>query len=189
VTPGPGFFDAVEGGADPALMMEAADRAAHLLVRGAPGLNRTELAEQIAELGQGEGLATLAELWSQSTPQSLAGSLWRLYLLRAFVERQPVRAAQEFAAGVPHAEVSWAVAGVAEPPGPDQVVTSIGEVLRGIATADFADVLFRAAAFAKVVATGRATMDNESAESAARLFELADQLHRAARLELKSGLN
>jgi hypothetical protein len=33
----------------------------------------------------------------------------------------------------------------------------VDEVLRGIARTDFADVLLRAAAFARVVATGRAT--------------------------------
>ena len=36
----------------------------------------------------------------------------------------------------------------------------VDEVLRGIAGSDFADVLFRAAAFARVVATGRAALDD-----------------------------
>ena len=50
------------------------------------------------------------------------------------------------------------VAGVADPPGPDELKAMVDEVLRGIAGSDFADVLFRAAAFARVVATGRAAL-------------------------------
>jgi ubiquinone biosynthesis protein UbiJ len=59
----------------------------------------------------------------------------------------------------------------------------VDHVLRGIATSDFADVLFRAAAFARVVATGRATLDG-SLEDAARMQTLADQLESAAHQEL-----
>ena len=44
-------------------------------------------------------------------------------------------------------------------PGPTSSKTMVDEVLRGIAVGDFADVLFRAAAFARVVATGRAALD------------------------------
>ena len=56
------------------------------------------------------------------------------------------------------AQVARVVAGVADPPGPDELKAMVDEVLRGIAGSDFADVLFRAAAFARVVATGRAAL-------------------------------
>ena len=63
------------------------------------------------------------------------------------------------------------VAGVADPPGPEELRAMVDEVLRGIAGSDFADVLFRAAAFARVVATGRAALrdatDTEVAADAA----------------------
>jgi hypothetical protein len=52
---------------------------------------------------------------------------------------------------------------------------------------DFADVLFRAAAFAHVVATGRAVLDVPAAE-ASRMRTLADQLEAAARQELADQL-
>ena len=65
--------------------------------------------------------------------------------------------------------------------------TKIDHVLRGIAVSDFADVLFRAAAFAHVVATGRAVLDVPAAE-ASRMRTLADQLEAAARQELAQQL-
>ena len=42
----------------------------------------------------------------------------------------------------------------------------VDQVLRGIAEGDFADVLFRAAAFARVVATGRAALPRPTATTA-----------------------
>jgi hypothetical protein len=63
----------------------------------------------------------------------------------------------------------------------------VDHVLRGIAMSEFVDVLFRAAAFARVVATGRAALD-VPAEEASRMQTLADQLESAARLELDHSL-
>ena len=62
---------------------------------------------------------------------------------------------------------------------------------------DFADTLFRAAAFARVAAAGRAHAPEDvvrggsayaSDVSASRLLALADQLDRAGRLELAGTL-
>ena len=55
----------------------------------------------------------------------------------------------------------------------------VDEVLRGIAGSDFADVLFRAAAFARVVATGRAALDDASEAEVQRMLVLAEQLEAA----------
>ena len=70
----------------------------------------------------------------------------------------PVAVAREFEAGRARAAVDGVVAGVADPPGPDELRAMVDQVLRGISTGDFADVLLRAAAFARVVATGRAEL-------------------------------
>jgi hypothetical protein len=64
----------------------------------------------------------------------------------------------------------------------------VDQVLRGIAASDFADVLLRAAAFARVVATGRAELHDTDAVAAARIQQVADQLDHAARLELAGQL-
>jgi len=187
MTPGDRFFEAIQAGADPALVAEAADRAATLIVRGARDADQAEISERLLHLADTEGIETIAELWSGAPADSLAGCLWRLYVLRQWVYADPVGAAREFDAGRPHAEVATTVAGVADPPGPDELRTMIDEVLRGIAVSDFADVLFRAAAFARVIATGRATLPGTT-EDAGRMQTLAEQLDSAARAELAHAL-
>jgi hypothetical protein len=84
--------------------------------------------------------------------------------------------------------VARVVAGVADPPGPDELRAMVDEVLRGIAGGDFADVLFRAAAFARVVATGRAALPTSSDGEVRRMLVLAEQLEAAGHVELGTGL-
>ena len=86
------------------------------------------------------------------------------------------------------AEVAEVVAGVADPPGPDELRAMVDEVLRGIATRDYADVLLRASAFARVVATGRALLAEPSDVEVRRMLLLAEQLAAASELELEDRL-
>lgn len=188
LTPGEGFFEEMPGGADPARLSESAERAATLLVRGAHDTAEAAVADRLVRLAETEGLETLAELWSGAPSDSLAGCLWRLYLLRTWVYAAPARVAAEFEAGRTRAQVARVVAGVADPPGPDELKTMIDQVLRGIAEGDFADVLFRAAAFARVVATGRATLSADPGDGAARMLALAEQLECAGHVEMAHGL-
>ncbi|GAB3252867.1 hypothetical protein GCM10027425_11730 [Alteromonas gracilis] len=192
--PGAGLFDAVEGGPDPAVLREAAEQCATALVRGT-GAGDAALVQRLVTLAETEGLETLAELWSGSPTDSVAGALWRLYLLRSFVHASPERAAREFAAGRDSSPVAEVVAGVADPPGPDEVRQLVDRVLAGVVESDFADVLFRAAAFAHVVAVGRASLpgapgsgEGPDDASATRLQALAVQLEHAGRLELEGRL-
>jgi hypothetical protein len=182
------FFEALVGGTDPALVSEAADRAATLLVRGARRRGDTEVADRLLHLADTEGIETIAELWSGSPADSLAGCLWRLYLLRSWVYADPVTVSREFEAGRRSAQVARVVAGVADPPGPDQLEAMVDEVLRGIAGSDFADVLLRAAAFARVVAAGRASLSGPSNAEVQRMLVLSEQLEAAGHLELQHGL-
>lgn len=193
--PGAAHFETYEDqGVDPALIREAADRAAHALVRGARDNADEELVARVVHLAETEGLETLAELWSGSPADSLAGALWRLYLLRSWVYADPVAAAQEFDLGRRHAPVAEVISGVEDPPGPAEVRSLVDAVLRGVVVGDFADTLFRAAAFARVSASGRAHREDTDGSSyasdvsAARLLGLADQLQRAGRLELDGTL-
>lgn len=179
--PGAGLFEAREGGLDPAEIAAAGERIAHLLVRGRR--DDVELTERVLHLVDTEGIAAIAELWSTAPPGSLAGALWRLYLLRTWVHRNPAQAVREFAAGKAHAPVHEVLAGVVDPPGPDDVVTLVDTVVRGIVVSDFDVILNRAAAFAHIVAVGRGQLDSEDPRSAARLLDLARQLHLAAELE------
>ncbi len=84
-------------------------------------------------------------------------------------------------------------AGVQDPPGPREVSQLADDVIRGAIRSDV-DVAFdRAAAFAHIVAVGRAHIspenltdqptDSNEAHSAAKLMEMAGHLRQAARLE------
>ena len=188
MTPGAPFFDAVTGGTDPAEVTAAADRAASLLVRGAREAGDQQVAERLVHLAETEGIEAIAELWSGSPADSLAGCLWRLYLLRSWVYADPLTVAREFEAGHARAQVARVVSGVADPPGPDELKAMVDQVLRGIAGSEFADVLFRAAAFARVVATGRASMPDPTEPEVRRMLVLAEQLEAAAHAELRDGL-
>ncbi|MCD4536284.1 hypothetical protein LRP67_19505 [Nocardioides sp. cx-169] len=182
------YFDEIIGGADPALVTEAGDRAAELLVRGARESHDDAVAERLLHLADTEGIESIAEVWSGSPADSLAGCLWRLFLLRSWVYADSAAVAREFEAGRAQAQVARVVAGVADPPGIEELRTMVDQVLRGIAGGDFADVLFRAAAFARVVATGRAVLSDASPAEVQRMLVLAEQLEAAGHTELARGL-
>ena len=197
--PGAGSFEAIEATdpvADPALVAEAADRAAVALVRGARDQVDEALVSRVVHLADTEGLETLADLWAGAPADSLAGVLWRLYVLRSWVYADPVTAAREFDRGRALAPVAEAISGVEEPPGPLEVQALVDAVLSGVVIGDFADTLFRASAFARVAAAGRAQADEhelagsayDSDLAAARLLTLAEQLQHAGRLELDGKL-
>lgn len=196
--PGAASFEAIETtdhGADPAVLAEAAERAAIALVRGARDQADEALVSRVIHLADTEGLETLADLWAGAPPDSLAGVLWRLYVLRSWVYADPQTAAREFDRGRSLAPVSEAISGVEEPPGPAEVQALVDAVLGGVVVGDFADTVFRAAAFARVAAAGRSQAEAVGGSSyvsdlaAARLLTLAEQLERAARLELDGKLS
>lgn len=184
MTPGDGFFDEIVGGADPAQVREAGDLAATVLVRGARESDDPALAERIVHLAETEGLETLAEVWSGAPADTLAGSLWRLFVLRSWVHADPERVAREYEAGQRRADVARVVAGVADPPRPEELRRMVDEVLRGIAGGDFAVTLLRAAAFARVVAAGRATLGVAAHEEISRMLVLSEQLEAAGHGEI-----
>ncbi len=194
VLPGAASFEDIEGGLDPSTLSEAAERTASALVRGVHGHADADLVSRVVHLADTEGLQTLADLWAGAAADSLAGALWRLYLLRSWVYADPQTVAEQFDRGRTHAPVAEAVSGVAEPPGPEEVQRLVDAVLSGIAVGDFADTLFRAAAFARVTAAGRVHDDSSTGPSydrdlaAARLLTLAEQLEHAGRLELEDRL-
>ncbi len=128
------------------------------------------------------GLATLADLWATRPARSLPGALYRLYVLREGVRHDPTGVAREYEAGIRFTEPNHAVAG-ADPAGPDEVVRVADEILQGAFRGDFAVALERAAAFAHVVAAGRAdvTPGMPAVVGAGRLQSFAADLTAAAR--------
>jgi len=181
--PGSALFEAQAAGADPAEMAAAGHRIANLLVRGPRDDADQGLVDRVLHLADAEGLGVIADLWSHAAADSVAGTLWRLYLLRTWVYREPEQAAREFAAGKAFAPVHEVLAGVVDPPGPDEVIALVDTVVRGIVGDDFDVTLDRAAAFAHIVGVGRSQLDGGDPHSAARLVDTATHLRRAAELE------
>jgi hypothetical protein len=186
--PGPQTFEAVVDAVDPAELAAAGHRTAYLLVRGTADADDEGLVARVVALADTEGLGVLADLWSHAPPDTLAGALWRLYLLRTWVHGDPERAAHEFATGRAYAPVHEVLAGVVEPPGPDEVIAMVDTVMRGIVGADIDVTLDRAAAFAHIVGVGRSQLDGADPHSAARLVDMAAQLRHAAMIERDHGL-
>ncbi|MGO0575454.1 hypothetical protein [Ornithinimicrobium panacihumi] len=180
-------LEAMGGGGDPLEAAEAAHRTAELVVgRGRDGAD-PELTARLVGLVQELGLATVAEMWADRPARTLPGTLWRLYLLREWVLRQPEEVARLFASGSVHAEVYRAIAGVAEPPSPPALKALTEEILTGVFTGDLAVALERAAAFCHVMAVGLAEpgVDDipvEQSRRAARMQDTATDLTASARL-------
>lgn len=181
--PGSELFESQPAHGDPTEPSEAGQRIATLLVRGPLDKADQLLVDRVLHLAESEGLATIAELWANAPADSLAGALWRLYALRTWVYRQSTQAAREFAAGKRFSPVHEVLAGVVDPPGPEEVIILVDTVIRGIIGTDFDVTLDRAAAFAHLVGVGRAHLEEDDANSAARLVETARALHTAAELE------
>jgi hypothetical protein len=186
-------MDSVSGGYDPAQEAEAAHLTAAAIVDAGRGAADPALVSRLVSLVDDHGLSTLAELWADRPARSLPGALWRLYVLREGVRRDPVGSARDYAEGQAAAPVSHVVAGVADPIGPEQVSALADAVLTGVFDGDLAVALERAAAFCRVTSTGRAhrATDLEATDdltaaaitrTAAALLTTADDLEGAARL-------
>ncbi len=163
------LLDRVRGGGDPAVV------------------------ERVVAVAAGEGIHDIAELWAGQTAHSLAGVLWRLYLLRRVVEADPEGAADQFRRGAAAAPtIDPIVAGAAEPVTPVSIVELCDTILRGVFAGDLATALERAASYCRVMALGAAdladtrdTHDDVHAATlttrALRYSTLSQDLHAGAR--------
>ena len=139
--------------------------------------------ERLLDLAEVVGLAEIAELWRDSGPGTLPGVMWALYLLRTWCREQGAEAALLYRAGRPVAGVADVVAGVEEPPGPQEVAALGDAVLRGAYRGDFGVALERAAAFSRVVSAGRVVLAREDPRGQAQLHLAAGNLACAEQLE------
>ncbi|MGO4603694.1 hypothetical protein [Terrabacter sp. 2YAF2] len=169
---------------DPTEQIHVAHETALALVHAGRASSDPAVTRKLVALVDDIGLSTLAELWSQRPARSLPGALWRLYVLREWVQRAPADASREYAAGIRFTGPNHVVAGAAEPPGPQEMGRVIDEVLRGVFEGDLAVALERASAFCRVVSAGRADISSgdEAAEQAASVLGMAEDLTVCARL-------
>lgn len=179
------FFDAREGGADPAFISQAAQDSAHALVDRGRQSDDPEITERFVRLAETEGIEAIAELWKDSPPRSLAGSLWRIFAIRAAVQKDPQRMAEYFRTGRGNSTTA-AIAGVPEPPDAEEMLSLADRVLAGMYVGEV-DVAFdRAAAFCRVIARGQSLStgaDSADLVAAATDLEASAQAYRAGRLD------
>lgn len=187
---GPVALDTFQGGVDPAQRIEAAHATASALIRHARADVDDGVTQRLLAFADEHGLDEIAELWSARPADTLPGALWRVYALRAGIRRDPDGMARAFDEGRVRAPVHEAVAGVAEPPGPDEVRHLADAVLAGAFTGDLAIALERAAAFCRVVATGWAVQADDrhdQAEAEALTRRAADLARTGTELERAAG--
>jgi len=172
----------------PAELTEIAHQTASVIVGTGRAAHDPDVTARLVALVDDLGLSTIADLWSGRPARSLPGVLWRLYVLREWVRRSPDAASREYAAGMRLADVSHVVAGVAVPPGPEEVQELADTILTGVFEADLGIALDRAAAFCAVVSAGRAALaddvEHSSAETerAARMLQTSHDLRASAAL-------
>ncbi|HEY5555323.1 MAG TPA: hypothetical protein VIK43_10405, partial [Cellulomonas sp.] len=177
--------DELPGDIDPALRSDIAHTTASAIVhQGRRGGDDPELVGRLVGLVEAEGLDVVAAMWADSPPRTLPGALWRLYVLREWVRRDPQTLAERFRLGVTVAPVHQVVAGVADPTGPGELRDMVDAVLSGVYTGDLAVALERGAAFCRVLATGAAFdadyLEGADASAAQRLTRGASSLVRTA---------
>ncbi|KNC17711.1 hypothetical protein AC792_13820 [Arthrobacter sp. RIT-PI-e] len=180
----PADFEVFAGGVDPSRVSEAAHLAAHALVHHGREADDPAVTRRLVELADRQGLEAIAELWAESPARSLPGALWRLYALRAATQQNPERIAAFFASGKEVAQVSQVVAGVAEPPGAEEMNLMADTILSGAFEGEFDVALERFAAFCRVVALGQANHADAAEPSnelhASKLTRNSQQLIRTA---------
>jgi hypothetical protein len=183
----------IPGDLDPALRQEVAHTTANALVHQGRAAEDPEVVDRLVQLVEAEGLDTVAGLWADSPANTLPGALWRLYVLRDWVRRDPRTLAERYRLGMSRAEVHDVVAGVVSPPGPDEVSRVVDSVLSGVFVGDLAVALERGAAFCRVLATGSAFdadhVEDRDGVLASRITRGASSLVRTAEeLEHAAGL-
>ncbi|MCA5892120.1 hypothetical protein LEP48_02000 [Isoptericola sp. NEAU-Y5] len=172
------------GQVDPETRDEMAHTTARAVVHRARAAEDPEVVDRLIRLVEREGLDVVAGLWSDATPSSLPGALWRLYVLREWVRRDAATVTLRYRLGVDAAPVHEVVAGVPRPPEPQDVRALADDVLSGVYAGDLAVALERAASFCRILATGAAfdadARDVADPEGAARMTRGAAGLVRTA---------
>ena len=194
-------FDTFEGGEDPAQIHRLAHTTAHALVNRARATDDPEVLDRLVAYTDEHGLDALAELWARSSPRSLPGALWRIYLVRLVIRQDPEGTSFLFQRGAEVlTTIDTVVAGAPLPTGPDEITALADQILRGLFRGDFATALDRAAAFSRVAAAGCSSIADDAdvtnseratelTTRALRFTQLAEEftacarLHRAGSLE------
>ena len=194
-------FDEYEGGQDPAQIMRLAHDTAHALVNRARASDDPQVLDRLVAYTDEHGLDALAELWARSSPKSLPGALWRIYLMRLLIRQDAEGTSYLFQRGADElGTIDPLIAGATMPTGPEEITVLADQILRGLFRGDFATALDRAAAFCRVTAAGCTSVADDQEllnperstelttralrfSTTAQEFTACARLHRAGSLE------
>ncbi len=194
-------FDSYVGGDDPAAIMRAAHDTAHALVARARQNTDPAVLERLVAFTDENGIDAIAELWARSSPRSLPGALWRIYLMRLLIRQDPAGSSLLFQRGSEVLQtIDVVVAGATMPTAPEDITALADQILRGLFTGDFAIALDRAAAFCRVTAAGATSLADDSelidpdratqlTARAARLAQTATEFSSCAKLHRSGQLD
>lgn len=178
-------FETFEGGADPAQISRVAHDTAQALLTRVRENPDPDVVDRLVAFTDEHGIDALAELWAQSSPRSLPGALWRIYLLRALIRQDPEGVSLLFQRGAEQATtIDPVVAGAPAPTGPAEITALADQILRGLFEGDFAIALDRAAAFCRLSSSGATSIADDleamNPERATELTTRALRLHQTA---------
>ncbi|KJY52842.1 Uncharacterized protein JF68_12930 [Bifidobacterium coryneforme] len=150
----PSLAAQLTGGMDPQQVSEMSHVSAASLLDKVHHTEDPEVVERVLTLVDREGVDLIAELWSDTDPDSLPGILWRLYMLRSWMRRDADGISRLWRLGEPTDTAASAIAGVDSAPEADNIARTADSILSGAFTGDFAVALERAGAFCDVIARG-----------------------------------
>ena len=162
-------FDRLFSAEDPAEVSRVAHSTAAALLGRVRADPDTGVVDRLVAFTDQHGIDDIAELWSRAPARSLPGALWQLYLLQVAIHDDPQTAALLYERGRRAAgAVDEVVAGAPSPAGPEELVTLVDAIMRGLFEGDFAIALERAASFCRIEAAGATHLadDYEATEPA-----------------------
>lgn len=191
-------FDWIIGSDEPGAAHRIAQETSWALLNRVRGLADGEggdpqVVERVVQLAAGSGIDDIAELWSSAGAHSLAGQLWRIYLLHRIAVTDPEGTADLFRWGSESdPTIHPVVAGVAEPISPASISALCDTILRGVFSGDLAIALERASSYCRIMSLGAASLadqrdrfDEEHAAElttrALRYAKFADELYAGSR--------
>lgn len=147
-------LNVLSSGVDPQQVDEMSHQSALALLHRVHASANPELVSRVLTLVDREGVDIIAELWAKSEPDSLPGMMWRLYMLRSWMQSGSDTLTRFWNLGEPAEGAASAIAGIDEYPTPTDIAKTADSILSGAFTGDFAVALDRASTFTNVIARG-----------------------------------
>lgn len=175
-------FDTYQGGEDPAQVLRVAHDTAHALVDRARETDDPAVIDRLVAFTDANGIDAIAELWARSSPRSLPGALWRIYLLRLIIRQDAAGTSLLFQRGTSTlSTIDAVVTGAPDPTGPNEITELADQILRGLFRGDFGVALDRAASFSRILAAGATSLaDDAEPSNPERATELTTRADRLA---------